>query len=191
MFFTSDMHFGHFNMTCGPESKNLCNRPWETVDEMNEALIENWNATVGPTDIVWVLGDAVMGKIADTLPLISRLNGRKALVYGNHDRMFEPKKRTEWTQKYKEVGFLEICKEAYIHVPGQEQKVALSHFPYSGDSHDEDRFSEHRLTDNGMWLLHGHVHDAWRRNGRQINVGIDVWDYKPVHIDQIVELMES
>jgi calcineurin-like phosphoesterase family protein len=185
MFFTSDMHFGHRNII------EYCQRPFDSVDEMNEALIENWNKVVGPNDTVWVLGDVAMGKIAETLPLVSRLNGRKALVYGNHDRMFDPKKYGRWKKEYQDVGFLEICKEAYIHVPGLEQKVALNHFPYTGDSHDEDRYTDHRPTDNGMWLLHGHVHDAWKRNGRQINVGSDVWDYTPVHIDQIVELMES
>ncbi len=56
------------------------------------------------------------------------------------------------------------------------------HFPAAGDSHDTDRFAEHRpaTLPEDTWLLHGHVHEKWQANHRQLNVRVDVWDYRPV-----------
>lgn len=58
--------------------------------------------------------------------------------------------------------------------------VLACHFPYSGDSHDEDRHEDHRPADLGDWLLHGHVHERWARRGRMINVGVDVTGFRPI-----------
>jgi calcineurin-like phosphoesterase family protein len=66
--------------------------------------------------------------------------------------------------------------------------VDVDHFPYEGDSREEDRHVDWRPTDHGRVLLHGHVHSSWRTNGRMINVGVDVWDYAPVPEDQVIEL---
>ena len=49
-----------------------------------------------------------------------------------------------------------------------------------GDSGEEDRYVDRRPADDGGWLLHGHVHERWRWHRRMINVGVDVWDYRPV-----------
>jgi len=58
--------------------------------------------------------------------------------------------------------------------------VLLCHFPYRGDSQEQDRFPDARPIDKGEWLLHGHVHDRWSQNGRMINVGVDANDFTPV-----------
>lgn len=184
VFFTSDLHFGHANII------SFCNRPFSDPDHMNAALIANWNATVGPNDTVWILGDVAMGKIADTLPLVQRLNGHKRLVTGNHDRCWHGngRKAAAWLDRYHEAGFELIVPQASIQAfPGVP--LLLSHFPYSGDSHDEDRHTEHRPADDGGWLAHGHVHDTWTVNGRQINVGVDVWDYRPVPMAWIQDII--
>jgi calcineurin-like phosphoesterase family protein len=70
------------------------NRPWDNVDDMNEALIENWNKTVGPKDLVYHLGDVVMNR-RYLAPVMARLNGRKKLVKGNHD-LFRLNEYTPW-----------------------------------------------------------------------------------------------
>jgi calcineurin-like phosphoesterase family protein len=155
---------------------------------MNEAIIENWNSVVDHIDIVFVLGDVALGKIADSLPQVKRLNGTKYLVPGNHDRCWSGNKKVREidTQRYFEVGFY-ILPENFISI----NDWRLCHFPYVGDSHDEDRYRSHRPVSatEDEWLLHGHVHEKWKRNGRQINVGVDVWDFTPVHIDEIKDLM--
>lgn len=180
IFFTSDLHFGHANII------EYCDRPFSGVTEMNEALIENWNNTVSDTDLVYVLGDVCMGKIADTLPLVSRLNGNKRLVPGNHDRCWpgNGSKHEQWISKYQEVG-LPITKEKFVVIDGYF--FFINHFPYEGDSHEEDRYVEWRPIDQGSWLLCGHVHNAWVHRGRQINVGTDVWNYRPVSANALID----
>lgn len=65
-----------------------------------------------------------------------------------------------------------------------------SHYPYAGDSQDgPDRYTERRPADEGGWLLHGHVHHQWRVNGRQINVGVDVWDFAPVSAETLLGII--
>ncbi len=90
-FWTSDTHFGHEGIL----RFEPVNRPFATVEEMNEVLVERWNAVVGPQDMVYHLGDVAMGKIADSLPVMSRLNGRKVLIPGNHDRVFSGMKSAQ------------------------------------------------------------------------------------------------
>lgn len=78
-WFTADTHFGHANIL-GFEPNQ---RPFNTVEEMNEVLIEKWNSVVREKDTVYHLGDVAFGK--HSLPLIKRLNGKKRLCLGNHD----------------------------------------------------------------------------------------------------------
>lgn len=67
----------------------------------------------------------------------------------------------------------------------------LCHFPYTGDHTAEDRFQKYRPKDDGRILLHGHVHQAYKVKGRCINVGVDVWDLKPVESIQIVQVAKE
>jgi calcineurin-like phosphoesterase family protein len=149
---------------------------------MNEALIRRWNERVDPADEVWVLGDFALGRIADSLACGLRLNGRKSLVVGNHDRMFGARRESEyreWVERYAdEAGFAQVVGNVAARIG--DVSVQVSHFPYQGDSHDADRFDDARPDDDGRWLLHGHVHEKWKVNGRQINVGVDVWGFAPV-----------
>lgn len=69
--------------------------------------------------------------------------------------------------------------------------VSFSHFPFAGDSHDADRYTELRPDDLGQPVVHGHVHTEWAENGRQMNVGVDVRDFKPVHEDEIIDWVRS
>jgi len=186
-FFTSDTHFGHQRII------ELCERPFSSVEEMNEVMIDNWNSVVKPDDVVIHLGDVALGKIADSLPLVGRLNGYKVLVPGNHDRVFsgeKPKMRERFVPEYLKV-FDKIQKEI-VWVSKDDKPYALaSHFPYSGDSHGIDRHVDKRPLDNGLPLIHGHVHDSWKHNGRQFNVGVDVNDFRPVSEDEILDWIGS
>ena len=65
-WFSADLHFGHANII------RYCDRPFADVDEMNWRLVRRWNATVAPTDEVWVLGDVAMGRLDDSLPWCDR-----------------------------------------------------------------------------------------------------------------------
>lgn len=162
---------------------------------MNEAIVERWNETVGVNDRVLVLGDVAMGRIDDTLKIAGRLNGVKVLLTGNHDRCasFLGKNIAEWTRRYLgEGGFTEIHQGTLrVDLNARHRGVLACHFPYSGDSTHELRYVDQRPTDRGDWIFHGHVHDAWRQAGRQINVGLDAWGGHLVHADEVAAMIES
>lgn len=182
-WWTSDLHLGHANVI------GYTGRPFPDVGAMDRGLIEAWNALVHPDDEVWVLGDFAMGRIAVTLPLAAGLAGRKVLVPGNHDRCWSGagRRRDRWLEAYTDAGFHVVDGPVEVGVAGAA--VLADHFPYHGDSQDRDRFVEHRPADCGGWLLHGHVHDKWRQNGRMINVGVDAWAGRPVREDQLADLI--
>lgn len=188
LWFTSDLHFGHANII------DYCNRPFRSVDAMNWWLINSWNANVADGDDVWVLGDVCMGDITKTLRLIEKLNGTKHLLVGNHDRPFRKKPtsvpKEEKERLYLDSGFTSLHHgSTAIDVAGLP--ALLCHFPYSADPRGVDRFPHHRPVDNGLPLLHGHVHGRWRRNGNQVDVGVDAWGGKPVSEVQIKALLEE
>lgn len=178
---SADPHYGHANII------QYCNRPFRNVEEMNEGLVDRWNNRVAPGDTAIILGDLALGKLDDSLFYASMLNGDKYLVLGNHDRPWLGHKRPSQAEKYEAAGF------TLLHGPVQwAGNVVLSHFPVTGDSHDGDRYTEHRPTLRpNQWLLHGHVHNAWTISGRQINVGVDVWNYEPVAWSHLKTMMED
>jgi len=187
-WWTSDLHLGHARIN------ELAGRPFASVDEMNAAIVERWNATVSPRDTVYVLGDVCMGDLRESLALAAQLQGRKRLVPGNHDRVSSlyrgsPVKKAEWRQLYLNAGFEVLSEELRAGIG--DASVKVSHFPYDGDSHDEDRYKSSRPIDDGGWLLHGHVHEAWKVRGRQINVGCDVWNFTPVSEEQLMEIISD
>lgn len=167
-WFTSDTHFGHKSVI------DYCARPFTSVSEMDAELIRRWNAIVGINDTVFHLGDFSFCGALRTAEILSQLNGQKILIRGNHDH---------WkNEKYKRLGFFEVYD---LQVTPE---FLMSHFPYVGEEIDDRTFSG-QLEDKGDWLLHGHVHCAWKTKKKMINVGVDQWDYAPVSEDQIRELV--
>jgi calcineurin-like phosphoesterase family protein len=182
IYFSSDHHFNHFNVI------TYCSRPFSTIDEMNESLIQKWNDTVGPKDVVWYLGDFSLSRKA--LPIVSRLNGEIHLIPGNHDKCFPMRtKHLKMAEVYKASGFAEVYFTPQ-HLP--ELDAMMWHLPYlPGDITEGDfRYPEWRLEDEGARLLCGHVHEKWKVQDRMINVGVDQWDFRPVSIDQISAIWE-
>ncbi len=186
-WFTADLHFGHANII------RYCQRPFADVAAMDRGLIERWNDVVADGDEVWVLGDMAMGQIDASLALVRQLAGTKLLMPGNHDRCWPGRgpSATAWRARYTEAGFASILPDELDVTLGGAVVVRACHFPYSGDSQEEERFTAYRPVDDGRVLLHGHVHTRWRVNGRQVNVGCDVWDYRPVAESTLAELVHT
>ncbi len=182
-YWTSDLHLGHSNII------RYAGRPFADVEEMNGALIERWNDVVTHADEVWVLGDVALGRIEETLGFIEQLRGRKVLLTGNHDRCWHGHgaKAERWLKRYADAGFDKIH-HGNIETTLGSTPVMCSHFPYRGDSQDHERYPHHRPIDTGAVLLHGHVHEQWKVRGRQINVGVDVWDFRPITDEQLLEV---
>lgn len=190
IFFTSDLHFGHDMI------RKYTGRPFHSLENMNKLLVQNWNEVVSSEDTIYVLGDFAMGKIAETLPIAKDLNGHKLLCPGNHDRCWNghtrPKdirKLPEWRTKYEEVGFTLLPEQTRLPVNTENGgfEILLCHFPYIGDSHNEDRYKEWRPIDDGTTLLHGHVHSHNKNHGeRMIDVGVDANGFYPRTLQELL-----
>ena len=197
IYLSADHHFWHTNVI------EYCKRPYSSVEEMNEKLIVAWNCTVNPTDVVYYLGDFSMAcRPVETIT--PRLNGIKKLIPGNHDWVFPSHKKyksdsEKWLEFYAQAGWEILPIHFELQVPGLAT-FNLGHLPYEFDmAHmvdengkvKQDKHSHWRLKDDGRFLLHGHVHQHWIKKNRQINVGVDVWGFKPVNLDQIKEVMDD
>lgn len=189
MWFTSDTHFFHRNVI------KSCGRPFNTVEEMNQALIDNWNAKIKSREMVWVLGDFTFAGIEATQNIIKQLNGDIRLVRGNHDRH---------AAQCIKMGFTNVYENHYIElmINGKRTRVNLSHFPYLDNNIDyteiehgeyvgRRQYAHKRMIDTGHYLLCGHVHNAWEMKGRMINVGTDVRDYTPISSKEIIKIIEE
>ena len=155
-FFTSDTHFGDHRVL------NLYPRPFDTVAAMDAALIERWNAVVGPEDEVWHLGDFAR-TAAIAAALLPRLNGRKHLLAGNND----PAPATG--QGWESVA-------AYAELERDGAFLVLCHYPFRSWNR------QHR----GAIDLHGHSHGRLKPLPRQLDVGVDVHDYRPISLAEVL-----
>lgn len=191
IWFTADTHYWHKNVV------GLCNRPFKHLHEMHEHMIAEWNKRVQPTEKVYVLGDFSFGGTSITKKILDRLNGYKILITGNHDHA---------AHKSIKAGFQEVHENIWITLG--THKVFLSHFPFHPMnsygkypdgriemgypySNVDKRYMHKRIVDDGtQWLIHGHVHNSWKQNGRQINVGVDVWEFAPVGHEKILNMIE-
>ena len=190
-FFTSDPHIGHDGIAKW--------RGFESTAAHDEHLIWKWNSIVEPDDDVTVLGDVALGVIAESLPKVARLNGRKRLFCGNHDRVSpafwyeNDAKRARNVEKFAPL-YRNVFSEVSTEIGSDMVRgypVLLSHFPYEGDSTETERFVEFRPHNRGQWLLHGHVHDRWKLRDRQINVGVDAWLLAPVSESELRNIIEA
>lgn len=171
IWFTSDLHFNHENII------EYCNRPFYDVFEMNETLIRNYNSLVKPDDEVFILGDLCMGLPFQWSSIVSRLNGRKTLVLGNHDneKYYKTMPSIEYIIKKAEVLLFEgLC-------------ILLCHYPYNEDY----RCVKNLPSLDFDFSLCGHIHEKWRTNiidGKfAFNVGVDVNDFRPVSLEEIIK----
>ena len=136
-FYISDMHFGHLNCLA------FDNRPFTTIREHDQALIDNWNAVVEPGDIVYILGDMFWCKVSEALPILDKLNGQKVLIRGNHDRCHD--------NQFKK-HFVKITD--YEEVEDNGDKIVLCHYPIPC-------FKNHFY---GWLHFYGHVHTSFEHN---------------------------
>jgi calcineurin-like phosphoesterase family protein len=150
IFFTSDLHFWHANII------NYCQRPFDSVAEMNDALIENWNARVQHDDIVYVLGDMFFCDVSAARGIMHRLHGTKRLVLGNHDKLIRAEPSL---QKL----FDKILPDLHAETI-QGHAVVMCHYPL---------LTWHK-SGKGAFMLHGHTHGRITHGSvRRLDVGVD------------------
>ena len=157
LFFTSDTHFGDHR------TLNIHKRPFASVADMDAALVERWNAAVGPEDEVWHLGDFAR-KAADVPDLLGRLNGHKHLVRGNNDPPGTSASH----------GWATVQDYAELEVEGR--LLVLCHYPFRSWN------GQHKRSIN----LHGHSHGKLKPLPRQFDVGVDGWEFRPITLEQLL-----
>lgn len=171
VFFTSDHHFGHENII------GYCLRPFDNVRNMNWAMTNIWNDVVGPRDIVYHLGDFAMGEPDDWPKFCKRLNGYKILVRGNHDRSAE---------KMLAVGFDEVHDNIVREIDGV--RMWMNHYPLNNE--DDVRGKRRPPAPSPYDIaLCGHIHQHWRVKSGCVNVGVDVWGFRPISLAEIQSVL--
>jgi calcineurin-like phosphoesterase family protein len=166
IYFTADLHFRHSNII------HLCNRPFETVDEMDKVLMRNWNYTVMPRDEIYILGDLTMAPSPVAHEILSKLNGTKYFIKGNHDKFLNQFAPYEsdfvWIKDYHR-----LVHNGRIYI--------LCHYPFA----EWDGFYRDSIH------LYGHIHNnpvsAARidKNALSFNVGVDCTNFRPISIEEI------
>ncbi|WP_042199148.1 metallophosphoesterase [Paenibacillus camerounensis] len=156
VFFTSDHHFGH-KLIIDFES-----RPFANVQEMDEAMIENWNASVAAGDTVFHLGDFSFLGLEATRDIVSRLNGYKILILGNHDR---GRGRSWWL----EAGFDEVSEYPLVY----KDFFFLSHEPMYMNRHMP------------YVNVHGHIHGQKYEGKNHFNICVEHTGYRPLSFESI------
>lgn len=164
-FFTSDEHFGHQNKMTGIGIIQYCNRPFESVEEMDEELIKRHNEIVTPQDTTVHLGDFSYYNKQETGKIIKRLNGDHIFLEGDHDRWLSSARQV-WKKK------IEDCFIVCCHWP--MWSWPRSHY--------------------GSWMLYGHHHgrvEGFRTVGKSFDVGVDTNNFYPYSLDEVKGLMET
>lgn len=155
-YFTSDTHFGDFRQkeVLG-KPIHLYLRPFKSLEEQDDFLVEQWNKIVQPDDIVWHLGDFAIS--TEALKKREKLNGTIHLIRGNKEDLF--------TDEVLKPYFQSVQQNAYYTLPDGEE-VFLTHYPVTAI---KDKFN-----------LVGHIHKMWTFQTNMLNVGVDVWNWQPI-----------
>lgn len=177
LFITSDEHIDHANII------NLANRPFASLEEMKETIIERHNKKVPASRGVLTVhvGDWIWKTMTfeDGLAYIRRLHGRHAFMYGNHD---------EWMEKY---GQYIIPALVFVH--GENKAGGAKIFKYDGMKITIDHFAR-RVWDGshkGYGHVYGHSHSSLPGLGRSFDIGVDGNNFTPWAIEEIVAKMKT
>lgn len=168
IFFIADTHFGHANIL------ELCDRPFQTIEEMNETMIANWNGRVGGNDTVYVVGDMFFG-CSYAEKILRRLKGKKRLIIGNHDG--------SWMDSV-ELGRYFVSVDHFLEISDGKRGLTLCHYPLLTWKHEKKSY-----------MIHGHIHADTTddffpllcKRPNVLNAGVDINGFMPVTFDELVE----
>ena len=182
IFFTADQHFGHENII------EYCNRPFSSVEEMDEEMIRRWNEKVGKDDTVFHLGDFTLGSQHQAAYYWEQLSGFIYILNNtwHHDKRWINVQAPYMDPRmpyYNSKGISIIAKPPLCVLEPMEARtevpIVLCHYPLA--RWDRGHY--------GSWHLHGHSHSQYQTPGLIYDVGVDNNDFYPVSLDQVVEIM--
>lgn len=190
-FYIADTHFGHENIL------KLCKRPFDSVEAMNEALIENWNRRVKGNDKVYILGD-LFYKTASAEEILERLKGEKHLILGNHDTSWLeeytldknektdtlPHKSYRFIKSKRDLGVYFKSVSNLLQITDASVGCLLCHYPLLTWKHEKR-----------LYMIHGHLHNDTAdpffhhlaENERVLNAGVDINRFEPVTLEELIE----
>ncbi len=178
IYYISDTHLGDQKVF------NKCSRPFSGLEELEKEIVLRWNAKVKKDDIVYVLGDIAEDDYVRAIEIYRGLNGHKHLIVGNHD--------LKMLDLIKESGVFESIEFMKLIDDGGK-KVFLCHYPVM----DWMEFNR------GGYHVYGHIHNKTEKNDiayvqikqyfkdkPSFNAGVDVTNYEPVTLDEMIKLKE-
>ena len=171
IYYTADLHIGHTNVL------RHCDRPFISVDDMNEALIRNWNARIQRLDTVYIIGDLFFRNKSPAETYLAELKGRKHLITGNHDSSWM--KKTDWPGFFESVNPLQTIRDS-------GRLITMCHYPMM------------TWPGRDSYMVFGHIHNStsasfWpliRDNPRMLNAGVDVNHFFHVTLEEMVQNYE-
>jgi len=183
MYLIADTHFSHKRII------ELCDRPFSSVKEMDEVMIDNWNSVVGPRDKIIHLGDFALTGIDRTKEILSRLNGYKILLRGSHDK-------GRGIKRWMELGFDEVSTtEECMFTHSWDNLIVTficSHEPTKRDLLECSQLLEDDECKNFGYTriirnIHGHTHNSPTNLNPELYkfISVENTNYKPIHIDEL------
>ena len=164
-YVASDLHLGHNNII------KYCNRPFESVDDMNKKLIYNWNSMVNEEDTVLYIGDLTLGNAQRSINYLKKLNGNITFIKGNHDKITNNKKT-----------------DFIIHNSTYIQQEGINFFV---KHHTEEK-------KEGKYILQGHTHNNdlsdypfYNPSKRRFNVSVELIGYTPIPFEDILYIIKN
>ncbi len=169
IYYTADLHLGHANVI------SHCNRPFSDADEMDAALIENWNSKVYKNDTVYIVGDFLFRAKRSAEEYLSTLKGKKHLLIGNHEKY--------WIKKVDLSAWFESV-STMLSIHDGDRLVTLCHYPmmtWPGVS-------------KGGYMVYAHIHNNvnaayWpliKANVLMLNAGVDINGFAPSTLDELI-----
>lgn len=168
-FYVSDLHFGHKNVICYDK------RPFQDIEENDRILIENWNQRVGVEDEVYIAGDFAYKNVYPEEWYLSRLNGKKYLIIGNHDQRL--------LKNQKAMSYFDGV-DKMMHVSDEKNQICVCHFP----------LAEWNGFRKGHWHIYGHIHGRtdgtfhyMKELDKALNAAVCINNYSPVTFTELIE----
>jgi calcineurin-like phosphoesterase family protein len=172
IWFTSDHHFGHKNII------TYSKRPFETVEQMNQELINRWNAKVAPNDEVYHLGDFAFLSPEKLRTLRTQLNGKIYLIQGNHDTSaLQCADCFEWIKEYHEL----VIEDPEAHKG--KRLIILLHYA----------MRVWNVSHHGSWHLYGHSHGMLADDSFSLSfdAGVDCHNFYPISYEEVKQIMNQ
>lgn len=186
VFLVSDTHFGHAGVCRFLRSDGTKLRPWDDPAEMDEEMVKRWNETVRPKDKVYHLGDVVINRKA--LKTLSRLNGEKVLIKGNHDIF----KLEDYTPYFKDIRGYHVMNGMILsHIPVHEESLARFGTNIHGHLHYNRVMKTIKVEESSPYDPRPYTVEKRIIDPRYWCACVEHTDYRPILFEDVIKRIEN